>query len=167
MPAKRLKISKKTNSKEMRKELTVSTFSLVELQKLRKRKPIRFYKMNRWGNVEKYQFYKGLKAFGLDFDMMNKSLLPHRSEKEIFAFFKSQDKRNSLRIDSCLDWFRKHSLYKKDNNQLDAYSNYDFSLDDTSAECTECNILKSKLNLGSIDIPSLDSVLEETKFLEI
>lgn len=87
----------------------------VELKiRLNRNRTRTFSKMVRWSPTEKYQFYKGLKAFGLDFDMMNKVLLPHRNQKDIYARFKKEDKRNSSRIDYALDWYRKNSKYDKD-----------------------------------------------------
>jgi len=94
MPGKRLKITKKTVSLDDSTKRKVK-YSSVELQKLNRKRPIRFSKMIRWSPMEKYQFYKGLKAFGLDFDMINKILLPHRNVKDIFTFFKREDRRNS------------------------------------------------------------------------
>jgi len=145
MPAKRLKITK-TISLDNSKRLMVSTYSFVELQKLKRKKLIRFSKMKRWSTMEKYQFYKGLKAFGLDFDMTNKVYLPHRCVKEIFTFFKREDKRNSFKIDSCLDWFRENSEYDKDNIDIEAISKYNLSTSDTYGVCKECNMFSSKLN---------------------
>lgn len=167
MPAKRLKISKKTISLDKPKRLMVSKYSLVELKKIKKQKLIRFSKMTKWSPIEKYQFYKGLKAFGLDFDMVNKVLLPHRSIKDIFTYLKREDKRNSLKIDYSLEWFRKNSLYKKDSIDVEAYSKNDFSLTDNYELCNNCNIFSSKLNLDLSDIPSLESILEETKLLQM
>jgi len=167
MPAKRLKISKKTVSTYDSTKHTVYRKCSLELNKLNKKRLNRFSKMVRWSPMEKYQFYKGLKAFGLDFDIINKTLLPHRNVKDIFTFFKREDRRNSLRIDQSLEWFRTNSLYKKDNIELEACSQYNFSMTDASGECTECNMLSSKLNLNGNDIPSLESVMEETRFLEM
>jgi len=118
--------------------------------------------------MEKFLFYRGLRLFGLDFDMINKTQLPHRCEKEINEFFRKEDKRCSIRIDTSLEWFRAKSLYNKNAENIEICSFHNLSID-ASGECGECVNIKKKmnLNLSLNEFPSLESVLEETKFLQI
>jgi len=122
MPAKRLKITK-TSSMALDNRPKAVHPKLELKKRLMKNTTRTFCKMTRWSPMEKYQFYKGLKAFGLDFEMTNKVLLPHRNKKDIFAYLRREDKRNSFRIDSALEWYRTNSNYKKESIQDDCSHN--------------------------------------------
>lgn len=129
-----------------------------------------FTKMKRWSPMEKFYFYRGLKAFGLDFGLIQKKNLPHRSEKELYEIFKKEDKRNSNRIDLCLEYHRAWKMTQSQGeNDLELCSMHNSSFDNAFAgECTQCTVIRMNLNqtwnLNNGNIPSLDSVLEETKF---
>lgn len=95
--------------------------------------------------------------------MTNKTLLPHRSEKEIMTYFRKEDQRNSQRTDLSLGWFRANSSYKKNIEEMDFGSMLSLG-DELTGECSEC--LKMKSNLTET-FPSLEMVLEETQFVQM
>lgn len=55
-----------------------------------------------FSSTEKLLFYRGLKHFGMDFELISTVYLPQRSSKEIHGYFRCQDRRNHLRIDHTL-----------------------------------------------------------------
>lgn len=107
---------------KIKKELSVKTQNMngkrkscLTLAKMVKNKNLQlkrnrllrsFTKMKRWSPTEKFLFYRGLRAFGLDFGMINRAILPHRSEKELYELFKKEDKRYGNRIDHSLEYYR-------------------------------------------------------------
>jgi len=69
--------------------------------------------------MEKFLFYRGLREFGLEFSLIHKEILPHRNEKEIYEFFKKEDKRDNIRIDNSLEFYRAQHKIKKDDEIRD------------------------------------------------
>lgn len=79
-------------------------------------------------------------------------------------FFKKEDKRNSYRIDYNLEIHRANLKGDRDEENVKC-SMHNSSLENAFAgECTKCMMIKFNMNMGPVNIPSLDDVLEETKF---
>jgi len=132
---------------------------------LKRNRMLRFFtKTKRWSPTEKFLFYRGLREFGLEFSLIHKEIMPHRNEKEIYEFFKKEDKNDNNRIDNSLEFHRAHYKIKKDD-EIAECSIFNSSLDNAFAgECNECMMIRINMGLDYKNIPSLDSVLEETKF---
>eukprot|EP00038_Savillea_parva_P007359 m.169547 g.169547 ORF g.169547 m.169547 type:complete len:450 (+) comp13117_c0_seq1:89-1438(+) len=57
----------------------------------------------KWSNEETETFYRGVRTFGLDFDMIQKFFLPERDHTQLKNKYNREDKRDRAKMDFCLN----------------------------------------------------------------
>lgn len=138
-------------------------------------------------------FYKGLRFYGIDFDMISYNLLPHRSRKQVYKFFLREDRKNRVDIEVALRVHRQNS--KSRSAWIRETFKFPMAIENSPAEieCYDCNFASKileyeefvadnkplpmvildyevlKLTNGLFDTeiatPSLDEVLAETAMM--
>lgn len=153
---------KKTN-KNINNKIYDETLSQRSVKATRRKQKLNTSKKQ--SDTEIFLFYRGVRAFGMDFDQISKIYLPQRSTKEIKRFFMEQDRDNSLRFDQSLQQYRNSPV----NYQMLALEEKSVMLStlDSFVGCSDCATLtyEQKKNTSSKKtLPSLDDVQIETAF---